>query len=161
MDAVRHAGPSLVIHAAYAHDRAAIARDEASQPDAVWDYGRWKAEAERIAARTSDTATIIRLSLLVSIDPDDHVVREIRICAARGETTKWFTDETRQPAPAHEVAVESTSDRTRPHQSRCHARGHRPPARHCVHRYPGPGRTRLASVAGAALTAPASRPVTI
>jgi dTDP-4-dehydrorhamnose reductase len=39
------------------------------------------------------------------LDPDDHVVREIRASAARGETTRWFTDETRQPALAREVAA--------------------------------------------------------
>ena len=50
-------------------------------------------------------AAIVRLPLLVSFDPDDHVVREIRASAARGETTQWFTDETRQPALAHEVAA--------------------------------------------------------
>ena len=135
--AVKHADPSIVIHAAYAHNRAAIvdatehladaacevgadivvistdavfsgdgiARDEASEPDPAWDYGRWKAEAERVALHRSGGAVIIRLPLLVSIDPDDHVVREIRIGAAQGKTTGWFTDEARQPALAHEVAA--------------------------------------------------------
>ena len=82
-----------------------IARDEASEPDPVWDYGRWKAEAERIALQRSDTAAIVRLPLLVSFDPDDHVVREIRTSATQGEATQWFTDESRQPALAHEVAA--------------------------------------------------------
>ena len=82
-----------------------VARDEASVPDPVWDYGRWKAEAERIALQRSGTAAIVRLPLLVSIGPDDHVVREIRSSAARGEATRWFTDETRQPALAGEVAA--------------------------------------------------------
>lgn len=135
--AVKRADPSLVIHAAYAVDRAAIVdatahivdaacevdanivvistdavfcgdgieRNEASEPDPVWDYGRWKAEAERIALHRSGTAAIIRLPLLVSFDPDDHAVREIRTSAAQGETTQWFTDEARQPALAHEVAA--------------------------------------------------------
>jgi dTDP-4-dehydrorhamnose reductase len=137
MTAVKRAAPSLVIHAAYARDRAAIVdatehvaaaacevgadivvistdavfsgdgieRDEASEPDPVWDYGRWKAEAERVALQRSSTAVIIRLPLLVSFDPDDHVAREIRTSAARGETSRWFTDETRQPALAHEIAA--------------------------------------------------------
>jgi dTDP-4-dehydrorhamnose reductase len=137
LSAVKQADPVLIIHAAYAHDRAAIvdatehvvaaadevdadivfistdavfggdgvARDEASAPDPVWDYGRWKAEAERIVREWSGRAAIVRLPLLVSVDPDDHVVREIRAGAARGETTRWFTDETRQPALAHEVAA--------------------------------------------------------
>jgi len=137
MTAMKRADPSLVIHAAYANDRAAIVdatehvvdapgevdadimvistdavfcgdgveRDEASAPDPVWDYGRWKAEAERIVLQGSRTAACVRLPLLVSIDSDDHVVREIRTSAGRGETTRWFTDETRQPALAHEVGV--------------------------------------------------------
>ena len=74
-------------------------------PDPVWDYGRWKARAERIVVERSGRAAVVRLPLLVSVDPDDHVVREIRAGAARGETTRWFTDETRQPALAHEVAA--------------------------------------------------------
>ncbi len=81
------------------------ARDERSDPDPVWDYGRWKAQAERNVVERSDRAAIVRLPLLVSVDPDDHVVREIRAGAARGEPTRWFTDESRQPAPAHEVAA--------------------------------------------------------
>jgi dTDP-4-dehydrorhamnose reductase len=135
--AVMRVAPSLVIHAAYAHNRAAIVdatehlgdaasavdagivvvstdavfsgdglpRDEAASPDPVWDYGRWKAEAERSALQRSNTAAIVRLPLLVSIDPDDHVVREIRTRAACGEQSRWFTDETRHPAPAHEIAA--------------------------------------------------------
>lgn len=135
--AVKRADPGLIIHAAYAHDRAAIvdatehvvdaagevdadivvistdavfcgdgiARDEASVPDPVWDYGRWKAEAESIALQRPGNAAIVRLPLLVSFDPDDHVVRAIRTSSARGETTQWFTDEVRQPAFAHEVAA--------------------------------------------------------
>jgi dTDP-4-dehydrorhamnose reductase len=82
-----------------------IARDEASPPDPVWEYGRSKAHAERIALERQGRAAIVRLPLLVSVDPGDHVVREIRAAAARGETTRWFTDETRQPALAHEVAA--------------------------------------------------------
>lgn len=137
MMAVQRADPSLIIHAAYAKDRAAIvdatehvveaagevgadivcistdavfrgdgiARDEASEPDPVSDYGRWKATAERIAHRLSGTSAIVRLPLLVSFDPDDHVVRAIRTNAAGGETTPWFTDEVRQPAFAREVAA--------------------------------------------------------
>ena len=137
MSAVTRADPSLIIHAAYTYERAAIvdatqhvvaaadevgaeivfistdavfcgdgnARDEASDPDPVWDYGRWKARAERIVVERSGRAAVVRLPLLVSVDPDDHVVREIRAGAARGEKTRWFTDETRQPAFADEIAA--------------------------------------------------------
>ncbi len=137
MAAVQRTRPSLVVHAAYAHDRASIvdatehvvdaacavgagivfistdavfggdgiAHDEASVPDPVWDYGRWKAAAEAVVRQGSSTAAIVRLPLLVSCDPDDHVVREIRAAAAQGTTTRWFVDETRQPALAKEVAA--------------------------------------------------------
>lgn len=137
MAAVRRANPSLVIHAAYAKDRASIvdatqhlidacasagagvmfissdavfagdgiARDEAAVPDPVWDYGRWKAEAERIVRRASDHAGVVRLPLLVSVAPDDHVVGKLRTSAGRNETTQWFADETRRPAMASEVAT--------------------------------------------------------
>jgi len=43
--------------------------------------------------------------LLVSIDPDDHVVREIRAAAENGMRTRWFTDEMRQPTFASDVAA--------------------------------------------------------
>lgn len=135
--AIRRADPWLVIHAAYAKDRASIvdstrhvvdaardvdasvivistdavfsgdgvARAEASTPDPVWDYGLWKAASERIVLETLQSAAIVRLPLLVSFDPDNHVVHEIRARAMRGETSRWFTDEMRQPALAEEVAA--------------------------------------------------------
>jgi dTDP-4-dehydrorhamnose reductase len=134
--AVRKAKPSLIIHAAYAHDQASIVdgtthvahaadavgadlvfissdavfggdgepRDESAVPHPVWEYGRWKLEAERIACQRSPATAIVRLPLLVSIEPDDHVVREVRDAANTGMASRWFVDETRQPAPASEVA---------------------------------------------------------
>jgi dTDP-4-dehydrorhamnose reductase len=41
----------------------------------------------------------------VSIDPDDHVVREIRAGAMNGQPTRWFTDEMRWPAYASDIAA--------------------------------------------------------
>jgi dTDP-4-dehydrorhamnose reductase len=82
-----------------------LARDEQSVPDATWDYGRWKATAESIVLDGSDESAIVRLPLLVSIDPDDHVVREIRSAAANGMRTRWFTDEMRRPTFASDVAA--------------------------------------------------------
>ena len=80
-------------------------RDERSVPDPGWDYGRWKAAAERIVLDADAAAAVIRLPLLVSIDPDDHVVRRIREAAADGTSTRWFTDERRRPAWASEIAA--------------------------------------------------------
>lgn len=47
-------------------------RRENAPPDPVWDYGRWKARAERIVSRASATSVIVRLPLVVSLDPEDH-----------------------------------------------------------------------------------------
>lgn len=134
--AVASVEPILVVHAAYAKDRASIvdatrnvvdaacaaetrmlfissdavflgdgrARNEQSLPDATWDYGRWKADAERAVLDASTQNVVVRLPLLVSVDPDDHVVRQIRQGAAEGSPTGWFTDEMRRPAYASEVA---------------------------------------------------------
>ena len=82
-----------------------LARDEQSTPDATWDYGRSKATAERIVLDYSEHSAIVRLPLLVSIDPDDHVVREIRAAAVNGMRTRWFTDEMRRPTFASDAAA--------------------------------------------------------
>ncbi|MEZ5139604.1 MAG: sugar nucleotide-binding protein [Acidimicrobiales bacterium] len=79
-------------------------RDEAAEPDPVWDYGRWKARAERDADALVPGATVVRLPLVVSIDPDDAAAARIRRSAARGDATTWFDDERRQPANAGELA---------------------------------------------------------
>lgn len=79
-------------------------RHEDSAPDPVWDYGRWKAEAERIVTEGSERSTVVRLPLIVSLDPDDHVVARIRRGAALNTPTTWFDDELRQPAAAPELA---------------------------------------------------------
>lgn len=134
--AVHRVRPSLVLHAAYAHDQASIVgatqnavdaaqgtgadvlyvstdavfssygspRSEDATPDPVWDYGRWKAQAERIVTERAERSAIVRLPLIVSLDPDDHVVARIRRGAARNEPTAWFDDEFRQPAAAPELA---------------------------------------------------------
>lgn len=132
--AVHQVRPSLVIHAAYARNQVAIVeatrnvveaaqgadmlyvstdavfsgdgspRHEDAALDPVWDYGRWKAQAEGIVTDGSETSTIVRLPLIVSLDPEDHVVARIRIGAARNQPTAWFDGELRQPAAAPELA---------------------------------------------------------
>jgi dTDP-4-dehydrorhamnose reductase len=81
-----------------------LPRHEDASPDPVWDYGRWKARAERIVAGGVETSTIVRLPLIVSLDPEDHVVARIRQGAAPEAPTSWFVDELRQPAAASELA---------------------------------------------------------
>jgi dTDP-4-dehydrorhamnose reductase len=79
-------------------------RAEDATPDPVWDYGRWKAQAERIVTDGFETSVIVRLPLIVSLNPEDHVVARIRLGAARNDPTTWFDDEVRQPAAARELA---------------------------------------------------------
>jgi dTDP-4-dehydrorhamnose reductase len=81
-----------------------VPRDEDTHPDPVMEYGRWKAVAEEIVGGTSAGSTIVRLPLIVSLDPDDHVTARIRAGASSGNTTTWFDDEVRQPAAASELA---------------------------------------------------------
>jgi dTDP-4-dehydrorhamnose reductase len=79
------------------------ARGEHDVPDPVWDYGRWKVEAEQAAATRSD-AGIVRLPLLVSLAPPDAGTRRVREAVTAGCTVGWFAGERRQPALAREVA---------------------------------------------------------
>lgn len=78
------------------------ARGENDSPDPVHDYGRWKADAERIAS--GEGAAIVRLPLLTSLDPPDAAVAKIRHGATTGQPTTWWHDEVRQPAMAADVA---------------------------------------------------------
>jgi dTDP-4-dehydrorhamnose reductase len=79
-------------------------RSESARPDPVWEYGRWKAEAERVAAVRDPTAAIVRLPLIISVDPEDHIVADIRRGQESGIPTIWFSDEMRQPAYAEELS---------------------------------------------------------
>jgi len=80
-------------------------RDEASPPDPIADYGRWKAEAERIVQRAPVSGAVVRLPLVVSVDPPDQGLQRMRTGAATGEPSTWFTDEVRQPALASDLAA--------------------------------------------------------
>jgi len=135
-DALSTARPGLVLHAAYARDRASTVvatrnvadlahavgarvlfvsseavfsgdgrpRSETAPPDPVWDYGRWKAKAEEIVQRRDPSAVVVRPPLIVSTDPEDHIVAGIRAGQAKGAPTVWFSDEVRQPAHAEDLA---------------------------------------------------------
>ena len=78
-------------------------RSEAAQPDPVWDYGTWKAEAERVVSDRDPNAVIARLPLIISLDPEDHVLAGIRFGHENAAPTVWFSDEMRQPAHAEEL----------------------------------------------------------
>ncbi len=79
-------------------------RGEADRPDPVWDYGKWKAEAEGAATDGCPGAAIVRLPLIISVDPPDHIATAIR-AGADGEPPTWYTDEMRQPAMAEDLAI--------------------------------------------------------
>jgi dTDP-4-dehydrorhamnose reductase len=79
-------------------------REESAPPDPIWDYGRWKATAEDLVSSRAASSAIVRLPLVVSLDPADRAVERIRRGAARGEPTAWFDDELRQPAMAPDIA---------------------------------------------------------
>jgi dTDP-4-dehydrorhamnose reductase len=79
-------------------------RAEEAALDPVSDYGRWKARAEQVVQRTAPGAAVVRLPLVVSLEPEDHVIAQIRAGGPRGGPTVWFDDEYRQPAYAEEIA---------------------------------------------------------
>lgn len=79
-------------------------RAETDEPDPIWDYGRWKAEAERIVLEHLPLGAVVRLPLLVSVDPPDGVVRSIRSAAREGTTVGWYAGERRPAAYASDVA---------------------------------------------------------
>lgn len=81
-----------------------VPRSEAARPDPVWNYGRWKAEAEQVVSSRDPNAVIVRLPLIISIDPEDHILADIRFSHENGAPTVWYSDEIRQPAYAEELA---------------------------------------------------------
>lgn len=76
---------------------------ESSSPRPVWDYGRWKLDAEKLVLASSGLAAVVRLPLVVSLDPADATASRV---ARDGESgaTKWYNDEFRQPAMALDIA---------------------------------------------------------
>ena len=58
--------------------------DERAQPDPIWDYGRWKVEAENIALDASIRSSVVRLPLVISLDPEDRGTERIRSGAGDG-----------------------------------------------------------------------------
>ncbi|HSJ91224.1 MAG TPA: sugar nucleotide-binding protein [Ilumatobacter sp.] len=81
-----------------------IDRCEDDPPDPTFEYGRWKADAERIVVEGCRNGAVVRLPLLVSIDPDDHSLLRIRVGVAAGHATGWYTDEIRRPVRAGDAA---------------------------------------------------------
>lgn len=80
-------------------------RAETDGPDPIWDYGRWKATAERLVLDRLPDGAVVRLPLLVSIDPPDGVVEAILSAVADGDTVGWYEGERRPAACASDVAA--------------------------------------------------------
>ena len=105
-DAARRGGTSLLqvsTDAVFCGD--GRPRAETDAPDPVHDYGRWKADAERLALASGEAACVVRLPLVVSVGPDDPVVARLRRDGEEGATSTWFSDEVRQPAAASDLAA--------------------------------------------------------
>jgi dTDP-4-dehydrorhamnose reductase len=79
-------------------------KSEVSIPSPVWDYGAWKLEAETAVLASSKHDDVVRLPLVVSLDPLDAAAEQIAQGAARTHKTEWYQDEFRQPAMASEIA---------------------------------------------------------
>jgi dTDP-4-dehydrorhamnose reductase len=104
VDAAQEVGAELLFvssEAVFSGDGAP--RSEDAQPDPVWDYGRWKAEAEAIVSGRDPDAAVVRAPLMVSLDPEDHILADIRTGQQHSTPTVWFSDELRQPAYAEEI----------------------------------------------------------
>lgn len=82
--------------------------DEATTPDPIWAYGRWKVQAEEVVLAASLGASaqgaVVRLPLVVSLDPPDAAVTRVRAGSVDAPSV-WFDDELRQPALASDIAV--------------------------------------------------------
>lgn len=100
----RHGADLLFVStdAVFSGDGRSVGEDD--HPDPIWDYGRWKARAERAVLAAVPTAVIVRLPLVVSLDPEDKAVERIRLAAEAREIVRWFDDELRQPAMASDIA---------------------------------------------------------
>jgi dTDP-4-dehydrorhamnose reductase len=78
--------------------------DEYKTPDPTYDYGQWKASAERLVLATATSSCVVRLPLVVSLAPLDRVTERIRHGYLVGQPTQWFDDEIRQSAMAADLA---------------------------------------------------------
>ena len=72
--------------------------------DPVTDYGRWKVEAERACVSAVTDACLVRVSLIVALDPPDRVTEALFDAIDAGSRPTMFVDEWRQPAAASDLA---------------------------------------------------------
>ena len=71
----------------------------------ITDYGRWKAEAERLVTASVPDACIVRTSLIVSLDPPDQSTEWLLAAVDAGRAPTLFRDEIRTPIRAVDLAT--------------------------------------------------------
>jgi dTDP-4-dehydrorhamnose reductase len=87
----------------FAGDAPPYAEGDPMEP--VTDYGRWKAEAERLVTAALPEVCITRTSLVVSLDPPDAGTRWLLGSLDAGERPVLFRDEHRTPIRATDLAT--------------------------------------------------------
>ncbi len=78
---------------------------EADPPTPCTDYGRWKAEAERLVAAAHEAACIVRTSLIVGGDGSSRHEQLALDVAAGRRRLGFFTDEVRCPIQVGDLAA--------------------------------------------------------
>jgi dTDP-4-dehydrorhamnose reductase len=85
-------------------EHAPYAENDAPAP--VHDYGRWKAAAEQYVRDTLPSATIVRTSLIVRVDPPDAASAWVLRGLRGGEAVRLFVDELRCPIAVDDLAAQ-------------------------------------------------------
>ncbi|HEX6751411.1 MAG TPA: sugar nucleotide-binding protein [Longimicrobium sp.] len=75
---------------------------ESDPPSPITDYGRRKAEAERVVRQLAPTAAVVRTSLIVRTDGEDATVAQLR----DGTLPPAFADELRSAIAAEDLAAQ-------------------------------------------------------
>lgn len=78
---------------------------DVSPPAPIGDYGRAKAEAERVVAEIDPAAVVVRPSLIWGLDPIDRQTGWLVDSVRRGERVTLFTDEYRCPVYVHDLCA--------------------------------------------------------
>lgn len=79
---------------------------EADEPAPVHEYGRRKAEAERVVRSAAPGAAVARTSLIVRADPPDRTTAWVLAGLRAGAPVRLFTDELRCPIAVDDLAAQ-------------------------------------------------------
>lgn len=114
---------------------------EVDDPTPITDYGRWKAEAERVVAATTTDAVTVRTSLLYASNEMSVHELAVRDVVSGRSTMSFFTDEIRCPVLVEDLATRLVELAGRPELvGRLHLAGpvahsRAALARHTAHKY--------------------------